>query len=225
MESRVLVARSTDGGVTWSDPAPLQVSAVGDFSDPESFPRYPQLGTDGRGLDRGLGLRGRPRGHHRHRFRHPVRPLHRRRPTWSDPAPLGTDAATDLYGDFAPRLATDRLGTWVAIWQAAGGPAGQDNDLFFARSTDDGATWSAPAPMFTTLAPDGAFLFLFPALTTDGLGTWVAVWNTDDDGGGTLAATPISWSPARPTPGRPGAPLPRSTPTPPPIPRRTSSPT
>ena len=96
--------------------------------------------------------------------------------TWSDPAPLNSDAATDaLAGDLSPHLATDGQGTWLAVWESIGRGLGFDGDVAFARSTDDGATWSDPAPLNTNAAIDSAIDS--PALvTTDGLGTWVVSW-------------------------------------------------
>ena len=52
-----------------------------------------------------------------------------------------------------------------------------DYDVWVARSTDGGATWTAPAALnayaSTDLGHDS-----FPQLTTDGLGTWLAVWHS-----------------------------------------------
>jgi hypothetical protein len=38
--------------------------------------------------------------------------------TWSAPAALNANAATDTGEDGAPTLATDGAGTWVALWES-----------------------------------------------------------------------------------------------------------
>ena len=38
-----------------------------------------------------------------------------------------------------------------------GGPFGTDYDILVARSTDNGATWTDPAPLNTTAATDSGF--------------------------------------------------------------------
>jgi hypothetical protein len=99
--------------------------------------------------------------------------------SWSDPAPLNTNAATDGRDDSSPSLATDGQGRWVATWVSRfGGATGPDLDIIVARSGDDGLSWTDPAPLNTNAASDGEFDGE-PQVATDGLGTWVAVWSAD----------------------------------------------
>jgi Neuraminidase (sialidase) len=45
-----------------------------------------------------------------------------------------------------PNVITDSSGNWLAMWQSdedLGGTAGGEFDIFFSRSTDNGATWTA----------------------------------------------------------------------------------
>src|SRR5262249_50750415 len=81
------------------------------------------------------------------------------------------------------QLATDGAGTWVAVWSSAdragGTTIGPDGDILFARSVDDGVTWSAAAPLDATAAMDtdadrGAFV------AVDASGAWIAAWTGDD---------------------------------------------
>jgi hypothetical protein len=79
------------------------------------------------------------------------------------------------------------------VWQSTnslGGTIGIDNDLFVARSTDAGATWSAAVPLNTDAATDQLGLENndnFPDVAVDGTGRFVAVWQrgpsppTEDD--------------------------------------------
>ena len=62
--------------------------------------------------------------------------------TWTQPAPLNTNAASDSSGDINPDVATDGAGNWLAVWRLLGGT---NVDILVARSTDGGATWTPPA--------------------------------------------------------------------------------
>lgn len=108
--------------------------------------------------------------------------------TWSAPAALNSNAATDAGSDQEPEVATDGAGNWVVVWYSPdtlGGTIGSDNDILFARSSDDGATWSATAALNSHAATDSGS-DAFPRLMTDGAGTWIATWNSSDDLGGTI---------------------------------------
>ena len=66
-------------------------------------------------------------------------------------------------------MTTDGAGHWLALW-VSGEP--HDHDLFVARSTDNGASWTDPTLLNT---PQLAAEFDLQ-VTTDGVGTWLAVW-------------------------------------------------
>ncbi|MDH5307552.1 MAG: glycoside hydrolase, partial [Myxococcales bacterium] len=107
---------------------------------------------------------------------------------WSVPVPLNTNATTDVGEDFRVQLTTDGAGIWVAVWESnddLGGTIGTDSDILFSRSLDDGLTWTDPAALNTNAASDTGFDGLVE-LTTDGAGIWVAVWESNDDLGGTI---------------------------------------
>ncbi len=88
------------------------------------------------------------------------------------------------------RSHANRLGRWslgMGIVLAFGcdsgsdtgssGPASTDSDIFVARSTDAGTTWSAPAALNVDAGADlGSDAE--PQLTTDGEGAWVTVWRS-----------------------------------------------
>ena len=96
-------------------------------------------------------------------------------------APLNSNAATDSGLDLFVRTATDGSGNWVAVWvstDSLGGTIGSDEDILTAYSSDDGATWSAPARLNTNAGTDGTAADVAPAVATDGAGTWIAVWES-----------------------------------------------
>ena len=53
--------------------------------------------------------------------------------------------------------------------------AGWDNDIFVARSTDNGTTWSDPTFLNTNATIDDRYDEQ-PQVKTDGEGNWVALW-------------------------------------------------
>src|SRR5262249_30230313 len=74
--------------------------------------------------------------------------------TWSAPAILNANASFDIRGDFEPSLGGRGDGEWLAAWRSrdtldgTGGPTkGTDDDIVFARSLDDGLSWTMPAPV------------------------------------------------------------------------------
>jgi len=169
----ILVARSTDNGATWTDPAALNTNAATDSGGDSG----PQVTTDGAGhwvavwqsndtLGGTIGTdmdilmaRSTDNG-----------------VTWTDPAALNTDAATDSGNDNRPQVTSDGGGKWVAIWGSG--------DVLVARSTDNGATWTDPAAL------NNSGSSRFPQMTTDGAGNWVAVWQSYDSLGGTIGTDP-----------------------------------
>jgi hypothetical protein len=85
-----------------------------------------------------------------------------------------------------PVIVSDGGSTWLAAWdsdKALGGQPRLDvgRDIYLCRSTDSGASWSAPS----ILNSDSGSLPLLsntaPALATDGAGNWVCVWQAWGD--------------------------------------------
>ena len=108
--------------------------------------------------------------------------------TWTDPAPLNTNAGSDSGWDSSPQVTTDGLRNWVAVWQtddSLGGTIGEDWDILVARSTDNGQTWTDPAPFNTNAGSDSGW-DNSPKVTADGMGNWVAVWGSGDSLGATI---------------------------------------
>lgn len=108
--------------------------------------------------------------------------------SWSNPAPLNTNAVTDTGDDFLPFVATDRAGNWVTAWfstEPLVGAAASDSDVFVARSADNGATWTAPRILNTNATTDTGE-DLAPHLATDGMGNWFATWSSTEPLGGVL---------------------------------------
>jgi hypothetical protein len=175
--SDILAARRSDNGVTWSDPFPLTSNAASDTGQDTD----PDVAMDENGIaiviwasDENLGgatgtegdifvARSADHG-----------------ATWSDPAPLNTDAAGDPRADEFPSITTDGRGHWMATWDGNNTSAGSigDYDIFIEHSSDNRATWTAPVPLNTNADVD-LFDDYFPQLATDGRGNWVGVWHME----------------------------------------------
>jgi cysteine-rich repeat protein len=97
--------------------------------------------------------------------------------TWSPAIALYPNvSATRQY---YPHVATDRAGTWVVVWESEF-VSGEDRDIAFVRSIDNGQTWSLPAPLNTTAVGDSGYDGA-PQVTTDRAGNWVAVWHSEEN--------------------------------------------
>src|SRR5262249_51472165 len=103
--------------------------------------------------------------------------------TWTDIAPLNTNAPRDFGSDTDPSIPTHRAGNWGGVWTSSDPPRGTAHkcrDIVAARSTDNGATWSAPAPVNIDAATDKNRIDERPWIATDGHGQWIAVWQSFD---------------------------------------------
>ncbi|MBI2423362.1 MAG: exo-alpha-sialidase [Candidatus Hydrogenedentes bacterium] len=174
-DSDILLVRSTDGGNTWTTPAALNLDATLDRRDDS----HPHMAGDGHGawvaawsatenpyfnLTYDLDLQF-------------ARSLDGGE-TWDVPSLL--DPATAGYSteDYFPSIASDGTGTQLVIWTASnafGGALGTDDDLLYSRSTDRGDTWSAPTALSAVSTSDNR-IDQAPEVATDGVGTWVSVW-------------------------------------------------
>ncbi len=182
----LLTARSTDAGQSWTSPVALNTNAGHDYGDDEK----PTLTGNGRDLwlavwqsaDSLLSTVGGDRD------------ILFARSTdggaqWNAPQALNTNARSDTGFDISPRSATDGNGAWVVVWSSddpLDGSLGRDRDILFARSTDDGLSWSAPAMLATSAATDQRSDWE-PSVAVDSDGNWVVAWSSSATLGDTIA--------------------------------------
>ncbi len=183
----IIFARSSDNGATWTDPAPVNINAVGD----NRFDFSPRVAADGLGhwvvvwasnnpLDGHIGYDDDILFAHSSDYG----------ATWSFPAALASNAGKDTVQDREPEVVNDGSGTWMAVWHAGEfGPPGapNDHDILYSRSMDNGHTWSDAGPLNTNADSDGGS-DREARLSTDGAGTWVAVWRSNEDLNGEIGA-------------------------------------
>lgn len=169
-DDRIAVSRSADYGMTWTPPVTMNASTsrairgevITDGLGNWMIVWYANWGNNdvdafvARSVDNGA--------------------------SWSVPTALNINASVDDGNDFVPQVATDRQGTWVAVWHSfstLGGTIGNDNDILFARSLDNGVTWTYPEPLNEAATYDGGDGDYEPHIVTDETGNWVVVWSSE----------------------------------------------
>ncbi len=184
-DPEIRFSRSTDDGNTWTAPEFLNTNAGTDSANDES----PHLAADTQGNWLVVW-------HSNHDFDGTIGDdydiLFARSTdsgaSWSDPQPLNTNAAIDSEDDYAPQVAGDATGIWVAVWYSKddlGGTIGPDDDILFSRSSDGGISWTDPAPLDPNAGSDSGQDFR-PQVATDLAGNWLATWTSQGGLGGTL---------------------------------------
>ncbi len=168
----ILVARSIDNCATWSVPAPLNTDAGSDHRGDDD----PNIATDGSGnwvcVWSASGEPASSIGNDRDIF---VARSIDNGANWSAPVPLNSDATTDSVRDWHERIATDGSGNWICVWERTSADPGDDDDIFYARSTNNGANWSAPVALNANAAIDSNDDFSPDVACAPG-GQCVAVW-------------------------------------------------
>lgn len=176
----ILTTRSADNGLTWSSPAPLNSTAGADDII-NGHDKAPDIATDGHGLwivvwqsvvkpdgsasiDQDIVFsRSVDNG-----------------ATWSPPAYLASNAASDEGNDLNPVVRTDGNGVWVVAWETFDsqlGTIGADGDILTVRSIDGGLTWSIQTPLNPNASIDSKY-DLRPKLECSAAGAWLCVWQS-----------------------------------------------
>jgi hypothetical protein len=169
----ILCARSSDNGATWTAPAAVNSYATSDTANDQ----YPDVASNGAGAwvvvwECWGGAGGSDSD-----------PMSARSTdngaTWGTATLVKTDGASDsAESDSAPRVAGDATGKWIVVWTTSDYPTDAyhvDDDVAFARSTDNAVTWSPMAPVNEyAITDEGEDRHC--DIKTDGAGTWVCVW-------------------------------------------------
>jgi cysteine-rich repeat protein len=75
-----------------------------------------------------------------------------------------------------PAVATDGSGNWVLIWPHYDDLTGM-HEIRASRSSDDGQSWSPQIEIAGPTSSPPLSLYESPRIITDGLGTWLAIWD------------------------------------------------
>jgi len=175
----IFVSRSSDDGVSWTDPARIAKYMEGD----DSFDDGPKVATDRNGnwvavwysqFDLG-GSSGKE-------FKVLSSTSNDDGKTWT--APIAVNSFSKIEGgvDDWPEIATDTHGLWLTVLRSThslGGRLGGEGDILIVRSMDNGKTWSESTPLNDNAEADEGD-DAFPQIATDEGGHWIAVWVTLD---------------------------------------------
>lgn len=178
-DADILMSYSGDNGLTWTPPAPVNTDASSDpggmttISDPCAYDHTPMVVSDGKGRWMVSWIRYDARSGSWVTSAMVAASVNNGS-TWSAPKALQTMSTGEMYSQEPPTLATNRQGVWIATWCKRNNSS-SDFDLYYAVSTDDGATWSAAAMLNTNGTSDSGN-DIFPWVATDAQGRWVAVW-------------------------------------------------
>lgn len=176
-------AVSTDNGTTWSAPAALNTTATTD----NATDRAPVITTDGQGHWI-VAWQFRDSGPLGSDYDVVYSVSSNNGATWSANQPLNSYAAMDTSFDYSVQLANDQSGHWMAVWQSQydlGGTVGTDDDIFYAVSSDNGATWSDAAALNSNADTDISGDTV-SNLVVDRDGHCVVVWTSGETLGGTI---------------------------------------
>lgn len=99
--------------------------------------------------------------------------------SWGSKTVLKTNAATDNADDVDPAIATDGQGRWMAVWRSCdslNNTIGNDRDILYTFSSDNGLTWSVPKPVNSDASSDSSRSDLCPGVACVGPNQWIVSW-------------------------------------------------
>ena len=97
---------------------------------------------------------------------------------WSSPMVISDETPLPSRNNLEPCVAGNGAGVWVAVWQSSqldGATSTTDSEIKFARSTDNGVSWSVPAIVNSNAAQD-VLEDNRPRIATDKAGNWLVTW-------------------------------------------------
>ncbi|MCX7018419.1 MAG: sialidase family protein [Candidatus Sumerlaeota bacterium] len=183
LEGDIMCSRSVDEGLTWSDPTPVNNNAPTDLGEDSN----PQIATDREGRWIAVWMSfNTPNGEAGTDWDIYCARSTNAGKTWSDPLALNDDATTDISQDWSPQIAADGNSNWVVVWSRWGGITGDDWDIMYTRSTNNGISWTAVAPINPNAAKDAGD-DQFPKIVFTGGTNWMAVWQSTNTPSGALS--------------------------------------
>jgi len=200
--TQIVLARSTDRGLTWSVPVPISPRKSGTSTDTtfgQSFP-ISTTGPDGTlyvlwndGPIRSIGFSKSTDGGRT--FTAPTYPV-QGYPTLGTARRSGSNVYHVLKGTFRaetyPTIMADVSGSSRRGWLYMAWAAGREPDIYFSRSSDGGTTWSQPKIIHSTTTNDQ----WWPWLSVDETNGDIAVMYSDsrNDPENILIDTYVSYS-------------------------------
>jgi len=177
----IFVARSNDGGASWSPPSVLNDNAATDSGDDDQ----PRIWTDRDGKWMSIWRSSDTLGGTLGSDRDVLYSLSSDNgQTWNSPAPISSSFASDSGDDSEPVAALSESGTWIVAWHSNQSVVnstaiGTDIDILYSVSADAGTTWTSAAILNSDAAVDAASVQdRRVSLAWAGDTTWVAAWDS-----------------------------------------------
>lgn len=185
-DADILVSRSSSRGISWTFPSPLNsFAAIDDDTDETPSVTTDRMGTwivvwasfyEGPGnlygsdIDIWTAVSVKDGE------------------IWSASSPLlpayaEIPAGGNGRNEKAPRIGTDELGNWIAVWESTkrfdgigSNDLGEDSDILYSISNTSGAVWTPPEALNTNASEDGNADDSATTLAVDRSGRWFVAW-------------------------------------------------
>jgi len=167
----IIISFSTDNAYSWSSPTAITNNNIDDF--------LPKIETD----EKGTWVVTWTAQNGDKDILYSV--SHNNGQSWTSEKLINSHGNSDSSIDTESDIITDAKGTWLVVWSSTeniNNQIGNDSDILFARSVDNGENWSQATMLNISALNDSSFDHdKLPSIASDKNGNWIAVWQSSHD--------------------------------------------